>query len=319
MTSPLPSVSESPLWKISLHGGHSGEFCEHAEGTLRGMLEAAVTAGLQVYGVTEHAPHTEARFLTEEEKAKGIDIARLQRNFSDYTRSVNALATEFADRLTVLRGYEAEIVPTATYRAQMLGYREQTLPDHPQKRAFDYCVGSVHYVDEIVIDYTREHYRKAVEFCGGFEAFVVRYYSEVVKMVTTLEPNVVGHLDLYKRFAKAAGYGEEAMRTPRIRAVALVALEAIRASGAILDLNTAGWRKGLGEPYPAPWLVQEANRMGIPFCFGDDSHKPADVGAGIESGRDYLRANGVSEITSLMRVAGASSVSQYKVALSVGR
>ena len=22
-------------WKISLHGGHSGEFCEHAEGTLR--------------------------------------------------------------------------------------------------------------------------------------------------------------------------------------------------------------------------------------------------------------------------------------------
>ncbi|MBC7526705.1 MAG: histidinol-phosphatase [Chthonomonadaceae bacterium] len=301
--------------KISLHGGHSGEFCEHAEGTLRETLEAAVSAGFTVYGVSEHAPHTESRFLTQEEIAKGWDIARLQRNFADYTRTVDALAEEFSDRIMILRGYEAEIVPTATYRAQMWGYREQRAPGDPLRFAFDYCVGSVHYVEETVIDYTPELYTRAVEQCETFEAFVVRYYSEVVKMVTTLEPQVVGHLDLYKRFAERASFGQERLFTPRIRAAAIIALEAIRSTGAILDLNTAGWRKGLGEPYPAPWIIAEANHMGVPFCFGDDSHKPADVGAGFPEARDYLLANGVAEIAYLIKEKGSQKVTQRRANL----
>jgi len=43
-------------WRVSLHGGHSGEYCDHAEATLREMLEAAVQYGYQTFGVSEHAP-----------------------------------------------------------------------------------------------------------------------------------------------------------------------------------------------------------------------------------------------------------------------
>ncbi len=309
----------SPQWakggpfRVSLHGGHSGEFCEHAAGTLRQTLEAAVKAGFRVYGVSEHAPHTEARFLTREEREKGWDIARLQRNFAEYTCAIGALAEEFADRLLVLRGYEAEIVPSSSYRSQMQGYREAK--NEEGTSVFDYCVGSVHYVDEIVIDYTPALFLKAVEHCGGFEPFVVRYYTEVVKMVTTLKPEVVGHLDLYKRFAASAEKAGEDLQTGPIRKAALTALEAIRNAGAILDLNTAGWRKGLGEPYPAPWIVQEACRREIPFCFGDDSHKPEDVGAGLDRARDYLLANGVRQITYLTKDTGEAEVQKGTMTL----
>ena len=41
--------------------------------------------------------------------------------------------------------------------------------------------------------------------------------------------------------------------------------------------------------------------MGIGFCFGDDSHGPAQVGARIDDARDYLLANGVGEVTVLTR------------------
>jgi len=58
-------------WKASLHGGHSGEFCDHAGGTLREMVEAAVAFGYRTFGVSEHAPRYEPRFLYAEERALG--------------------------------------------------------------------------------------------------------------------------------------------------------------------------------------------------------------------------------------------------------
>ena len=74
----------------------------------------------------------------------------------------------------------------------------------------------------------------------------------------------------------------------------------MRDCGAILDLNTVGYRKGLGTPYPAPWVVLQAHEMGIPFCFGDDSHAVEQVGAGLDRAREYLLENGVRTITCLV-------------------
>ena len=296
----LPSKKQA-VWRVSLHGGHSGEFCDHAENTLREMLEAAVSAGYPTFGVSEHAPRSEARFLYPEEQAQGWDTAKLQADFDAYTLAVNTLAREFSDRLIVLRGLEAEVVPAAHYAAEMQALRQQTMPDGTP--AFDYIVGSVHFVNEIQIDGPPENYLKAVESCGGLEAFAVRYYETVAEMLHTLRPEVAGHLDLCKRNLVPAGFAPDALQSPRIQAAIETALEAAREIGAILDLNTAGWRKGLSEPYPAPPIVRKARDMGVPFCFGDDSHRTREVGAGLAEARDYLRANGVDSITILTREA----------------
>ena len=73
-----------PEWMVSLHGGHSGEFCEHARGTLRQTIEAAIAVGYRTYGVSEHAPRDENRFVYDTEHDKGYDIDRLAREFDDY-------------------------------------------------------------------------------------------------------------------------------------------------------------------------------------------------------------------------------------------
>ena len=279
-------------WRISLHGGHSGEFCEHAEGTLRSVVEAAAAAGLKTFGLSEHAPRSEDRFLYPSERQKGFGVERLQSDFAAYVIEAKMLAREFSDRIEILVGFEAEVVPGASYAAQMLAIRE--------RYALEYMVGSVHYVGEIQIDGTLEEFHAAVAEAGGIESLAVRYYDTVAEMVARLKPEVVGHLDLIRRNAPTGAD----LQTTAIAAAVDRALQSVKESGAVLDLNTAGWRKGLGNPYPAPWLVKRANELGIEFCFGDDSHSPAQVGDGIDRAREYLLELDVTSIRSLRRARG---------------
>ena len=276
-----------PAWMVSLHGGHSGEFCEHAQDTLRAMLDKAVELGFGVYGVAEHAPRSRPEFLFAEEVDKGYDVARLEAEFEAYATTVRDLAEAFRGRLTVLRAFEIEVVPADGYGTIMRGHRERF--------GFQYTVGSVHHVDDISIDSTQEDFKRAASRAGGPEPLAVRYYETVAEMVDTIQPEVVAHLDVIRKLG--AAYAP--MDTPKIRDAAVAALEAIAETGAILDVNTGALRRGSDVPYPAPWLVHLAHDMGIPFCFGDDSHSVAQVGMGIPEARDYLLDNGVEEITVL--------------------
>lgn len=281
-------------WKVSLHGGHSGQFCEHAEGTLRQMVQAAVQAGYGSFGMTEHAPRPESRFLYPSEVEKGISVERLQQDFEGYARESCRLQKEFdsANGMALLRGFEIEVLPRPGYAERMLELR--------RRHQFDYIVGSVHYVDELWIDGPAEEFEKAAQKLGGLEAMAVRYYDLVAEMVEALRPEVVGHFDLLRLNAS----DKRTLENPRVRTAAQKALQAVRRQGGILDLNTAGYRKGLGTPYPDAWLVRRAAAMGIGFCFGDDSHRPEDVGAGVEQARQYLLDNGVDRITTLVRRGG---------------
>ena len=169
------------------------------------------------------------------------------------------------------------------------------------RRCFDYFVGSVHYVNEMTIDGSAADFKKAVDHCGGIEEFAVLYYETVAEMIRNLEPDIVGHIDLLRRNLERAGYALRDLQTPRIAEALDFALVTAKAYDAALDLNTAGWRKGLAHPYPSPLIVRRAAEIGVPFCFGDDSHCCADVGAGVEDARIYLLANGVDSVRVLTR------------------
>lgn len=272
---------------VSLHGGHSGEFCEHASGTLREIIDAAVAAELSAYGVTEHAPRSDDRFLYDSERAKGYKVERLQREFEGYARESLRLQRLTIGSLELLRGFETEAVPRSSYVESMLALRRE--------HSFDYVVGSVHHVCDIPIDESPQHFREAVAACNGLEALMERYFRLVEEMIRSVRPEIVGHLDLPKVHVPR---GTD-LCTPRIRRAAEVAIEAAKSHSCILDLNTAGWRKGLPEPFPSPWLVRLACEAGVPFCFGDDSHAALQVGYGLERARQYLLDQGVDSITAL--------------------
>lgn len=286
------AAKTSAHWKVSLHGGHSRAYCDHAYDTLVDLVEAAIESGYNIFGVTEHAPRLHPDLLYPAEIDMGWTVETLEAMFEAYSEEVDSLIPRYADRISLLKGFEAEVVPHDRYTEIMLDYRK--------KYQFDYMVGSVHYVNGIIIDYTPDLMKEAARQIGGLDALAVRYYELVREMVLNLKPEVVGHLDLVRKYAPS----ETAVDSQAIRRKAYKAMEAIKEQGCILDLNTAGYRKKLGRPYPAPWLVQEAKELGIPFCFGDDSHCISDVGAGLENARQYLLELEVDTITTLQRRDG---------------
>jgi len=281
-----------------MHGGHSGEFCEHAEGSLRSILEAACEVGYVVFGVSEHMPRVEPRYLYTTEREKGWSVQTLMELFEQYAVAVRALAGKYEGRLTVLCGFEIEVVPPDRWAQLVERYRRDY--------GFDYIVGSVHFVRDGGIDSDPKDpdTRRVLHECGGVENLALEYYRAVAEMVRTVRPEVVAHFDLVRLLAHRVGE-THAVETPRVRDAVLEALEAVHEVGSLLEVNTAGIRKGLGTPYPAAWIVQQAAQMGIPFCISDDSHRPAQVGFGLDTAREHLLQNGVNTIHFLTRQHGA--------------
>ena len=284
-------AAQGRAWRVSMHGGHSSEGTAHGRSTLTELLDAAVERGMVTYGVSNHVPTSEARFLYDDEIEAGLDLEGRRAQLEVYAR-VSAEAVErYAGRLEVLRGFEAEVVPAASYVADMLGLRE--------RYGFEYVVGSVHWVDERPIDVSQELFDEAVGECGGLERFLVRYYEQVAEMVEGLQPEVIGHFDLPRLFSE----GDLSHEARAVRAAAGEALEVAAAAGSLLEVNTSGFRKGLRGPYASPWVVERARDLGMALTFSDDSHHVDHVGADLERTRAYLLAAKVRSIGSLGRAS----------------
>ncbi|MEE9282005.1 MAG: histidinol-phosphatase [Myxococcota bacterium] len=275
---------------FSFHGGHSGEFCRHASGTLGEVLESARERGFSVYGVSEHAPRSRVEDLypDEQDLAPG-DLATI---FEAYVERAGRLREELQGRLEVLVGFETEMVPPAGWLDCMKRIRESA--------AFDYTIGSVHHVGDLSIDMSPELTARAAERVGGAAALQRAYFEQVTEMTIELGPMIVGHFDLIRKFDGATPSFEPSVWTTIERA-----LEAVRAAGALLDVNAAPVRRGLGPPYPLHDILERAQRLGIGVTLGDDSHGPADVGVGLEACVEAIASAGYREVSCLRRRDGA--------------
>ena len=45
----------------------------------------------------------------------------------------------------------------------------------------------------------------------------------------------------------------------------------------VLEINMAGYRKPIAEPYPSLSLLKRSYELGIPITFASDAHKPEQV------------------------------------------
>ena len=147
-----------------------------------------------------------------------------------------------------------------------------------ERAGAEYVVGSVHDVDGVCIDYDAEGNRRAAEAAGGVEAMQLRYFDQLADLVSRLSPEVVGHLDLIRKFdGSEASFGEKVMK--RIEST----LGVVREKGAVLDVNCGAYRRGLSPVYPLPQILERARRVGVGVTLGDDSHRAQDVGVGLDA------------------------------------
>ena len=244
--------------RIDLHN-HTTR-CNHAEGTIDAYLERAIDLGIDIYGFSEHAPmdfDEKYRLAFEEMEAYRADVLDAKERY--------------ADQIEILLGYEVDWLP---------GHMDERV----LKADVDYLIGSVHFIDKWGFDNP--------EFLNGWKEKDIdeiwkAYFEATEAMANSGLFDVVGHLDLIKVF--------KYLPREDTRILAKDALRAIKRSGMVLELNTAGLRKPIGEIYPSRALLEAAYELDIPITFSSDAHSPKQVGLGYEEATELARDVGYTK------------------------
>lgn len=150
------------------------------------------------------------------------------------------------------------------------------------------------------IDYSASLYADAVAASGGsqercFEA----YFDSQYAMLLALQPRVVAHFDLIRLLCATP---DVSLRTlPRVWEKVVRNLEVVVRQGGLLEVNSAGLRKGLREPYPGRAVCEAFMGMGGRFTLSDDSHGVEQVGTNYGRAFEYLEGLGVGELWTFER------------------
>jgi histidinol-phosphatase (PHP family) len=265
---------------ISLHGGHSGQFCCHAVDRLEEIVCAYIEQGFKRVGITEHIPPVIDLMRYPDEIKQELTARDLYQRFARYITEVKRLKAVYQSKIHIHAGMETE-----TYTGYLPHVKQLIQEFKP-----DYIVGSVHHVDDISFDYSRQEYDRAVRHCGSHEQLYLRYFDLQFEMINTLHPFVVGHFDLI-RIHDIEGY-KQRLLSPVIQEKILRNLHLIKALGLVMDFNLRPLTRGEKEPYLTPSLLKMIKTLGIPVVPGDDSHGQDQAGGHVAHAIEILETMG---------------------------
>ena len=230
--------------------------CLHASGTPQEYVQAAVRAGLREYGISDHAPMPGEPF--DDWRMKQADMPA----YLDWLTEARECAALHG--LTVRSALECDWFPGI----------EPWIEHLQGLHAWDYLIGSVHYLGEKE-EFDNPH-RMDFWHRTDVEDAWEQYWERFRNMAASGMFHIMGHADLIKKFGFRPSGDLRRYYEP--------SLEAMRETGACLELNTAGWHNKCGEQYPDGQFLKMAAEAGIPLTISSDAHRPEDVG------RDFKRA-----------------------------
>ncbi len=245
------------------------------------FVEVARTRGLTEIGFSEH-PHRfrecRAMYPPRGAVAPWVD-AQCTERLETYVRLI-----EEARRagLPVKMGVEWDFIPG--YEAEL----ERLLRMYP----WDYAIGSVHWLPPqdgggVWWGFDTPQQAGEWETRDVLQAYR-RYFRLIVQAAETGFFDIIGHADVIKVF----GYRPSA----DISDLYAAAAAAFARAGACAEINTAGWRKPVGEIYPARPLLDACHRAGVPTLINSDAHVPEDVGRDFDRAAAFAREAGYTHV-----------------------
>ena len=244
----------------------------------RKMIQAAIAKGFEAIGFSSHAmlPESDTDWVLTPDKAPR------------YLKEVRALGEEFKDQIRVLCGVEADYIPGGAN------------PDRSTYAAIfpDYIIGSVHWVlaadgARVAVDDTPEALAEGIRdhFGGSAEALVRAYYRQVREMVEKFDFEVVGHLDLVRKFNEKHPYFDEKADWYREEIGKTAA--AVAKSGKIAEVNTGAIARGwLDDAYPSEEFRGMLHEKGVKFILSSDAHSADTIDCAFDrfgSAEEYVR------------------------------
>lgn len=260
-------------------------FCD-GKNTPREIADEAVSKGMQYLGFSSHCMYPFSS-----------DWHMPSRDFQKYCDEITALKAEYAGKLTILKGFEAEFIPGVT------------APDFSRYESLqpDYLIGGVHYVTnpadtgpsprfcavdgptaEVAVDIDRV-------FHGDAKAFVQEYFAWERAMIASCDFTFLAHADLIRRrngelhfFDETDGwYRRELKETART----------IAQHGVVVEINTGGMARGCTtSPYPSLEFLTLLKEYDVPALVSADAHEKSNLTWGFDLAMDHAKAAGYGEL-----------------------
>lgn len=248
----------------------------HGRGTVDEVVSAALSHGLTTLAFTEHLPLPDA-FNPDGTFAMDADKVGL------YLEAIES-ARQTHPQLEIISGIEID---------WRMGAEDYILE---RIEPFELLLGSVHMLtDELGNCWPFDH----PDFIEGWyergEERVWQQYLDLwIQAVSSPVPfDIMTHPDLPKKLGFKPSFD--------VRELYRAMAEAAARHEVMIEVNTSGLRKAIGELYPAQDLLTAFFAAGVPCTIGSDAHSPDEVGRDLDLGFAAMRAAGYRVVTAPTR------------------
>jgi len=210
------------------------------------MCKRAATLGIAEICFTEH-------FSIDPK-----DVSYNVLNYYKYSEEINAAREKLKDKIIIKKGLEIG-------EPYIL---KKNLEDEVKKMNLDFIIGSIHNINSLKLRLSMRNKDKKYVYSD--------YFDEILKMVGNSDIDIVGHLDLIKRYAYDL-YGNYKFND--YKEILEEILEKVIVNNIGIEVNTSGFRNKVGETYPSMDILKLYKNLGGKIItIGSDSHDLDNIG-----------------------------------------
>lgn len=233
------------FWDQHMHCNFSGD----SDALPEDMIKAGIAHGLSGICFTDHLDYD----YPEEPNIFLLD-------FNNYFKALSDLREKYADKISVNIGIELGLQPQAA--GQNLAVAE--------KYPFDFIIGSSH-----VVNHMDPYYPEFFAERNEDEAYMEYFESVLENINSCVDFDVYGHIDYVVRYGpnKNAFYTYE-----KFKDIIDEILTQLISKGKGIEVNTGGFKYGLGHPNPTEDIIKRYRELGGEIItMGADAHVPEYV------------------------------------------
>jgi histidinol-phosphatase (PHP family) len=252
-------------------------YCGHAKGKTIDYVHAAIAAGIQEIGFSDHLGRY---YLTKPQKNRFWDWGMDERNVGRYVAELLDLREIFHDRIAVKIGLEVDYIEGA----------EELIGPLVNRYPVDFLLGSVHCLPQLGWQHLA-HYAKAADTSVIYKEFFRVARAAIESGVF----NALAHPDFIWRYVD---WPKE--RELPLEGVAGLVECAAKTNMAIeINANAYLWSREndvtAGDPFDT--LLDRISAHNVPVSLGSDAHDPSMVGKFFPQIIALLKQKGISSVT----------------------
>lgn len=251
------------LWDTHIHS----DFSHDGKASMEEMINAAKRRKLSGICFTEH--------LDIKSIENGVDFPLALNRYMETCCKLSAM-----EKFPVRMGIEFSIMPELAPYLQQLA----------DANAFDFIIGSCHHVERSILE------TEGIEPAKAEEQMYTEHFCTMLEAIKNVDSfDVCGHIDYvvrygpnqnrYYSYEKYADIIDEILQTLIMR-------------GKGIEINTSGFRYGLGQSHPNEAILKRYKELGGEIItIGSDGHAPEQIAYAFEKVPDILQKAGFKYFT----------------------